>query len=518
MTLTGLLILASGFIVIGLTGLPAVGRRIRGLDTSSSDYKYWVFGFIALGLFGGWAGQASVLVALPTIASHFNTDLPTVQWMHIGFILTISALLLPMGRLADIVGRKRVFIVGGLAFVLGGLLANRSTGLIMLLLSRVLQGVGGAMTEAPGMAIITSAFPPNEGGRAIGLWMVVVGSAFLVGPAVGGLLVDSFGWRYVFLFNIPLVLLGVASVTAIPEQARATQETQASSTSFDWIGAGLSTLTLIMLVLTMTNGHKSGWTSPIIMLSMLGFLVLLGSFIWWELRISNPMLDLRLFGRSTFSLGVATAFLGFLGSNATMVLTPFYLQGVLRFSPRTAGLVMMSTAISLMLGGLISGLLSDRYGRRLFIVGGMAISAIGMFLFALLTDQSSLVLVVAALILTNTGNGVFYSPNTSSVLGSVEPESYGIVSGLLNMTRNGANIISLAMATAIITATMGSLGFEPSLDAVRETTGTGVGHAFTVGLRNAYIVMGVLLLIGTGVSAAKRENVTHADPVSPTGN
>ena len=179
---------------------------------------------------------------------------------------------------------------------------------------------------------------------------------------------------------------------------------------------------------------------------------------------------------------------------------------------------MMSTAISLMLGGLISGLLSDRYGRRLFIVGGMAISAIGMFLFALLTDQSSLVLVVAALILTNTGNGVFYSPNTSSVLGSVEPESYGIVSGLLNMTRNGANIISLAMATAIITATMGSLGFEPSLDAVRETTGTGVGHAFTVGLRNAYIVMGVLLLIGTGVSAAKRENVTHADPVSPTGN
>ena len=337
MTLTGLLILASGFIVIGLTGLPAVGRRIRGLDTSSSDYKYWVFGFIALGLFGGWAGQASVLVALPTIASHFNTDLPTVQWMHIGFILTISALLLPMGRLADIVGRKRVFIVGGLAFVLGGLLANRSTGLIMLLLSRVLQGVGGAMTEAPGMAIITSAFPPNEGGRAIGLWMVVVGSAFLVGPAVGGLLVDSFGWRYVFLFNIPLVLLGVASVTAIPEQARATQETQASSTSFDWIGAGLSTLTLIMLVLTMTNGHKSGWTSPIIMLSMLGFLVLLGSFIWWELRISNPMLDLRLFGRSTFSLGVATAFLGFLGSNATMVLTPFYLQGVLRFSPRTAG-------------------------------------------------------------------------------------------------------------------------------------------------------------------------------------
>jgi EmrB/QacA subfamily drug resistance transporter len=518
MTLTGLLILASGFSLIIFAGLPAVSRRIRGLEASSSDYKYWAFGFMAIGLFGIWAGQMSVVVALPTIANHFRTDLPTIQWTHIGYILTMSALLLPMGRLADQVGRKRVYIVGSLVFVLGSLLASRSTSLIILLLSRIVQGIGGAMTEGPGMAILASVFPPNERGRAIGLLMVVVGLAALVGPTVGGLLVDSFGWRYVFLFNIPLVLLGIASATAVPEEIPSRRERRDSSTPFDWLGAGLSALALIMLLVAMTNGHKSGWTSPTIMLAMLSFFAFLGSFVWWELRTSSPMLDLSFFRRKTFSFGVSAAFLGFLGHSATMVLTPFYLQGVLGFSPRTAGLVMVSSGISLMLGGLISGVLSDRYGWRLFTVGGLAVSATGLFLFSRLTDQSPLTLVIAALILTNVGNGTFYSPNTSSVLGSVETASYGIVSGLLTLVRLGGNIISLAMATAIITATMGSLGFEPSLNAVQETTGAGVGYAFTVGLRNAYLVMMVLLLAGMAMSAVSGKRITESEPASPTGD
>ena len=157
-----LLILASSFSLIIFAGIPAVGRRMRELEASSSDYKYWAFGFTAIGLFAIWSGQMSVIVSMPTIANHFSTDLPTIQWTHSGYILTMSALILPMGRLAEHVGRKRVYIVGSLVFVLASLLAVRSHSLIMLLLSRVVQGIGGAMTEGPGMAILASGFPSNE--------------------------------------------------------------------------------------------------------------------------------------------------------------------------------------------------------------------------------------------------------------------------------------------------------------------------------------------------------------------
>ena len=518
MTFTGLLIIASGVFLMTIVVIPEVSRRIRRLETTSPNYKYWAFGAIALGLFGSVLDHGSLIVALPSIAGHFDTKLPSVQWVVIAYVLTITALLLPMGRLADLVGRKKVYIAGALVFILGAVLASRSSSLLMLILFRILQGVGGAMTEGTGMAIMASVFPANERGRAVGLLMGVVGLGALAGPAIGGLLVDAFSWRYVFFLNVPLVLLGIAIGVTVLEESRPLRGSEDTTTSFDWLGAGLSTAALIVLLLAMTNGHKSGWTSPTIMLAMLSCLSLFGAFIWWELRVLNPMLDLRLFGRKTFSLGVSAAFLSFLGESAVLVLTPFYLQSVLGFSPWATGLIMMSAAFSMMLLGPVSGVLSDRYGWRLLTIGGLASSATGLFLLSRLTDQSSLAMVLPALILVEAGMGTFWSPNTSSVLSSVELERYGIVSGLLNMVRNAGNIVSLAMATAIITATMGSLGFEPSLDAVRETTGVGVGHAFTVGLRNAYLVMIALVLISMALSVLQSERIAEVSPVAPTGD
>jgi MFS family permease len=184
-------------------------------------------------------------------------------------------------------------------------------------------------------------------------------------------------------------------------------------------------------------------------------------------------------------------------------MTPFYLQNVLGYSPRAAGLVVVPGALCLTLLGPASGRLSDRYGWRIFTVGGLGLGVCGLSLLTRLTQDSSLLLVIPALVLQSCGMGVFYSPNSSSVLSAVGRESYGVVSGFLNLVRNTGNVTSVAVATAIVAATMGSLGYEPNLDAVRGGTDIGVKQAFTVGLKYAYITMAGSLLVAMAISALK---------------
>jgi len=474
-----------------------------------ANYKYWGFGAIAIGSFASVVDHGSVNIALPSIATHFDTNLPTVpnlptvQWIVIGYALTISALLLPMGRLADLLGRKEVYIAGSALFVLGAVLAGLANHLEVLILARIVQGVGAAMSQGTGMAIIASMFPAGERGKAIGLIMTVVGTGAVAGPAVGGLLVDALGWRSVFFFNVPLGALGVlASLVVLAGRSSQPASPDTQRQRFDWRGAALSTGALVLFLLAITSLPNFGLNSPPILGGFLGFAVLLGAFIWWELRCATPLLDLSLFQRKTFSFGATAALLIFLGSSAVFFLMPFYLQRVLAYSPGKAGLVVVPGALCMALLGPLSGHLSDRYGWRRFTVGGLALSAMGLFMLSRLTEGSSLALVIPALIMSSSGMGIFYSPNTSSILSAVEQERYGVVSAFLNLVRNGANVTSIAMAAAIVTATMGSMGYEPSLAAV---TGGGVTHAFTLGMSRAYLVMTFLLITGMVVSAFKFE-------------
>ena len=477
-----------------LASVPVVRVRM-------GEYKYWALGAVAIGMFSSAVDHGSVNVALPSIASHFRSDFPTVQWVAIGYALTISALLLPMGRLSDIVGRKKVYIGGSLIFVLGAIVAGFSANLTALFAARVIEGAGAAMTQGTGMAIVVAAFPAHERGKAIGLIITTVGTGSIAGPAIGGFLVDALGWRSVLFANAPVVLLGVVASMAILVD---TEEPQAGHDApgmrFDWLGAALSTGALITLLLALTNGHRSDWTSPIILAAFSSSVVLAAIFVWWELRVTGPLLDLRLFQRSVFSLGVTAHFLTFLGSSASIFLTPFYAQQILGFTPRETGLILVPNAVCMAVLGPISGHFSDRFGWRRFTVGGLVLSASGLFLLSSLTVDSSLFHVMPALMLQSAGMGMFYSPNSSSILSSVEREKYGVLLGFLNLVRNAANVTSIAMATAVVTATMGAMGYEPSLEAVRSGGGAGVGEAFTSGLRNAYFIMMGLLLVSMAVS------------------
>ena len=460
---------------------------------NSNKYKYWVFFALAIGLFASVMDHGSVIVALPSTASDLKIDLPSVQWVVIGFSLTISALLLPMGRMSDIIGRKRVYVLGSLVMVLGAAGAGFAPNLWVLLVARVVQGCGAAMTQGTGMAIMTQVFPARERGRAIGLIMTTVGVGAVAGPAIGGLVVDLLSWRAVFLLNIPLGLAGVLATLAVLRSWES--ERAPGKTNFDWTGAVLSTGMMVSLLLGLTLAHKTGWTSAPILTALVLSGALFVVFIWWELRCRTPMLDLSFFRFRIFSFGVSAAFLTFLGSSSVLFLMPFYLQNVLGYSPKVAGLAIVPGALCMAVMGSVSGVLSDKFGWRWFTVGGMMLTTAGLLVLTRLTETSSLWMVMPGLILMNTGMGTFYSPNASSVLSSVARESYGVVSGFLNLVRNSANVISLAIATTIVTATMGSMGFEPSLEAVRGETVEGVKGAFTQGTRYAFFVL-VVLVIG----------------------
>ena len=480
--------------------------------TRSRHYKYWVFGALAIGIFASVVDHGSVNIALPSIAAKFQTDLPTIQWVVIIYALTISALLLPMGRFSDLIGRKRVYIAGMVVLALGAVLAGISPSLETLFPARILQGVGAAMTQGTGMAIITSAFPANEKGRAIGLYMTMVGVGAIAGPAIGGIVVDTFGWRVVFFLTLPLVVIGTAATVWVLRGLPEIRETLGAR--FDWLGAALSTGVLVTLLLAMTTGNRAGWLSPLILGAFAGAAAMLATFIWWELRSSAPMLDLRLFKGKTFSFGVSAAFLTFLGSSAAMFLMPFYLQNVLGYSPKTAGFIVVPGALCMAVLGSVSGVLSDRFGWRPFTVGGLACSATGLLILSQITESSPLWMVVPAMMLMSSGMGIFYSPNSSSVMNAVGQAKYGVVSGFLNLVRNAANVSSIAIATIIVTTTMNSMGFEPSLEAVRDGA-EGVGHAFTTGLRYAFLAMTGWILIAMTISALQRGRVGEMGTAKP---
>ena len=472
----------------------------------SASYKWWAFGAIAIGTFISVVSAGSLIVALPTIAEKFDTDLPTVQWVIIGETLTISALLLPMGRLSDIIGRKKVYVAGLVIFVIGSALAAFSPNIVVLIMWKVLQGGGAAMSQGTATAMITSIFPSSEHGKALGGQGSVVGTGAVVGPPLGGILVGSLGWEWIFFINIPVGILAIIAALAVLDERRFVQDRE--SRSYDWLGIALSIAFLVTFLLAITNGYKSGLTSPPIIVAFVLTASLLVAFIWWELSAPSPMLDLRLFRPRLFSAGVAAAFISFLGMASIRFLMPFFLQTVQRYSPGQVGLIMIPNALCMILIRPLSGALSDRYGWRKFNVGGMALSAVGVFLLSQLTETSTLGLVMTGMILQSFGMATFGSANQSSVFSAVERQRYGVVSALVSLVRNSANITSIALTTAIVTATMSSRGYPPSLGAISEAQ-----DAFTSGLRTAFLVMGVLLAFGAAISFLKGERVQDG-PVS----
>ena len=483
---------------------------------SSRSFKWWVFTAIAIGTFVSVVDSGSVLVALPEIEKHFHSDLPAVQWVVVGNALAISALILPMGRLGDIAGRKWVYIGGLAIFVAGSLLAGLAANLPWLIAAKVFQGFGSAMIQGNGMATVISSFSGAERGKALGTHMSVVGSGAIAGPAIGGLLVASFGWQSVFFVNVPAGILTIliAWLVLRPDRESAADGPSTGSGpagKFDWPGAGLSAAALLVFLLVVGNGHRLGWSSPPALLGAAATVALLACFVWWELRTPSPMLELRLFKRRLVAIGAAAAWLSFMGMSSSRFMMPFYLQRVLEIGPRDVGLLLIPPALCMVLLGPVSGRLSDRFGWRALTVSGLALSMAASIAIAVnLTESSPVAFIVLMLMAQSAGMALFNSPNQSSLLSAVERNQYGVVSALTQLIRNSANVTSIAVATTVVVVTMGTYGVEPSLDAVSPD----VADAFVAGLKWSFILMAAMLLTGVALAVIRGER-RRPEPATP---
>ena len=465
---------------------------------ASRAFKWWNFWTIAAGTFFSVVDHGSVLIALPGIESHFDATLESVQWVVIAYALVISVLLLPMGRLGDVIGRRRVYILGTAIFVAGSLGATFAPTLGILIGMRVLQGIGAGMVQGCGMGMMLASFPDSERGTALGTHLSVVGLGAIAGPALGGFLVAWFGWQSVFFVNVPAgCLVLVLSWLLLERGAGAGEYRRGRNDAFDWTGAAVSGVILLVLLVVVGNGNGLGWRSAPVIVGGSAVVLLMAVFVWWELRVRAPMLDLRLFANRIFGIGAAAAWLSFFGSSAARFMMPFYLQRVLGYAPEQVGLMMIPAALCMVILGPLSGRLSDRFGWQALTVGGLSLTAAGAFVLAFaLQERSPVWFVIATMMMQSSGTGLFNSPNSSSIISVVDRSRYGVVSALTQLIRNSANVVSVAVATTIVVSTMATYGVEPKLEAVNPEVAT----AFVAGLRWAFMAMGCALAIGVAIS------------------
>ncbi len=485
-----------------------IKSSIEATYNSNGSYKWWAVSALGVGTLTTVGQFGEVNVAMPTIAHYFDSDLTMVHWVFTGNVMAISVFLMPMGRLSDIVGRKTIYLCGLLVFVVTTGLCALAPNLGALIAFRGIHGISLGMIEGNQLAIMASIFPSKERGKALGLHMTLVGAALIGGPLLGGILVDSFGWRAVFYINVPLGLMVFLPAFLILDEKRMNQAVREQPRQgFDFLGAGLSSSALLLFLVGVSN--PLGLPAAYNIFCLVIALFLVGTFVFWETKTSFPMLDMSLFKSSLFSLGVGARTISFITAAAVMFLMPFYLQGVVGYTPSKTGLIMITLALGMVLMGPIAGRLSDQFGSRPFTVFGAALSAAGIFVLARITEDTSLPILLGGITLQSIGAGMFTAPNTNLILSSVPRHSYGIAAGFVQFLRTSSTVTGIAIATAIITSTMVSFNVDSNLKSLSEGIDINARSAFVAGLRNTYVGMACLQLVAVIMSAMKTQALSE---------
>ena len=408
------------------------------------DHKWYVMAAVAMSIFLATIDGSIVNVALPTLVQELQTDFPTVQWVVLGYLLTITTLILSVGRLADMKGKKPLYVAGFVVFTFGSFLCGLAPTVFWLIIFRIGQGVGASMMMALGMAIVTESFPGKERGKALGIVGSIVSIGIIAGPTLGGLLIDLLSWRWIFFVNLPVGIVGTAAAIRYVPAIQ-----PAGGQRFDYWGALVLFVALLALLLALTLGQGLGFGHSLILLLFAVWIICTIAFIFIEWRTAQPMIDLHLFRNRLFRINLTTGLLSFISIAGTVILLPFYLQNVLGYEVAQVGLLLAVVPIAMGLIAPISGTFSDRFGTRPISVIGLILLVIGYASISTLTMQTSTAGYLLRLLPIGLGMGVFQSPNNSAIMGAAPREQLGIVSGLLSVTRTLGQTVGIAVLGAL---------------------------------------------------------------------
>jgi len=406
--------------------------------------KWYVLSAVGMGVFLATIDGSIVNISLPTLVSSFQTDFALVQWVVLAYLLTVTTLMLGVGRLADIYGKKPIYTAGFIVFTVGSVLCGLSPTIYTLIGFRVVQALGAAMIMALGMAITTEAFPPSERGRALGISGTIVSVGIAIGPTLGGLIVKNLSWHWIFFVNLPIGIVGTWMVIRYVPAFK-----PAGGQRFDFWGALTLCISLLSLLVALTLGQRNGFGDQTVLLLAGMFVVFLASFIFIELRAEQPMLDLRLFRNSLFSVSLTTGFIIFICLAGTLILMPFYAENVLGYDPQQTGLLMATVPVALGIIAPLSGSLSDRFGSRPITVAGLAMLTVGFLAVSSLDAETTTLGYVLRFLPVGLGMGMFQSPNNSSIMGAAPRERLGIASSMLAVTRTLGQTTGIAVLGAL---------------------------------------------------------------------
>jgi EmrB/QacA subfamily drug resistance transporter len=398
-------------------------------------------------------GLSAVNIALPTIAKELSLDAVTLSWISTAYLLSSAALFVPFGRIADIYGRKKIFIFGTVIVTLASLLSGMANSATMLISCRVFQGIGGAMVIGNAAALLITVFPANERGKVLGINVAAVYMGLSLGPVLGGVLTQHLGWRSIFFLSAFLgcVVIGVALWKLKGEW------TGAKGERFDLVGSVIYVLGLVALVygFTLLPVMSGVWL-------IVGGIIGLSAFIRWEMRTRSPVLDISLFRNSkAFTFSNLAALINYSATWAISFFISLYLQYLKGFNPESAGLILVAMPAMQAIFSPLAGRLSDRIEPRLIASAGMALTTVGLIIFIFLNEGTSLELIIGNLLLMGFGFALFSSPNTNAVMSSAPKTAYGVASATLGTMRAVGMVLSMGVAMLMFALYIGRVQITP---------------------------------------------------------
>ncbi|MBW2061753.1 MAG: MFS transporter [Deltaproteobacteria bacterium] len=413
-----------------------------------TSYKWKALATVALGTFMGTMDVSIVNISFPILTRVLNTELTTVMWVTLAYTLVSTSLLLFLGRVGDQIGRKKIYGTGMVIFTIGLILCSLSQNIAQLIIFRVLQAVGSAMAISCGTAIVAESFPPEERGQGLGLLGISVSAGFILGPILGGLLLEWLHWRSIFYMRVPVGLLTVFMAMTFLKK----DQVKAGKIEFDLLGILSSSAGLALIIFGVSTINRFGAKSLLVPLLIgLGILSLF-SFVLIERRASNPIVDLSLFTNRVFSSAIWGLFLTFMAYPAYILVMPFYLIQGIGLVPAKAGLILAAVSMTSIFVGPISGWLSDRFGSVWFSTMGALVTTIAFILMRGFDLQTQIMGIVPVLVILGLGMGLFQSPNNSTIMGAVTKERLGTASALIATQRSVGIAVGTALAGTVYSA------------------------------------------------------------------